>query len=51
MKSKSKNMYISAVSTLNQFFVKDSYTQIKFSKNWSSRWQTCILRDEFISYS
>ena len=33
MKSKSKNMYISAISTLNQFFVKDSYTQIKFSKN------------------
>ena len=30
---KSMNMYISAISTLNQFFVKDSYTQIKFSKN------------------
>ena len=27
------NMYIWAIDILNQLFIRDSYTQIKFSKN------------------
>ena len=27
------NMYIWGIGTLNQLFIKGSYTQIKFSKN------------------
>ena len=33
--TKSMNMYISVVGTLNQLFKRGSYTQIKFWKNWS----------------
>ena len=32
------NMYIWEVGTLNQLFIKDSYTQVKFSKEWKSQW-------------
>ena len=35
----------------SRVFKRDSYTQITFSKNWSSRWQTSILCDGSISYS
>ena len=32
-------MYIRAIGIINQLFIRDSYTQIKFSKKWSSWWQ------------
>ena len=31
--TKSMNIYILAISILNQLFIRGSYTQIKFSKN------------------
>ena len=34
--TKSMNMYIWVIGILNQLFIKDSYTQIKFSKKRSS---------------
>ena len=37
--AKSMNMFIWAIGILNQQFIRDSYTQIKFSKkNLSSQW-------------
>ena len=38
----STNMYLSAIGTLNQLFIRNSYTDIKFSKKWSSRWLKSI---------
>ena len=32
MQNKSMNMYIWAIGILNQLFIRDSYTQIKFPK-------------------
>ena len=34
--TKETNMYIWAIGILNQLFLRDSYTQIKFSRKWSS---------------
>ena len=36
------------IGTVNQLFVWDSFTQIKFSKKQSSQWQKSILCDRFI---
>ena len=44
------NMYIWTIGTLNQLFIRDSYTQIKFSKKFK-KWQTSILCDGSISHS
>ena len=49
--TKSLNLYIWAVGTLNQLFVTGSLTQIKFSKKWSSQWQKSILCDRPVLYS
>ena len=48
--TKSMNMYIWVIGILNQLFIKDSYTQIKFSKKRSSQWQMFVLCDKFILY-
>ena len=49
--TKSMNMYVSAIGALNQLFIRDSYTQVKFSKKWSSQWQKCIFCDRSVLYS
>ena len=35
--TKSMNMYTLVICTLNQLFLRGSYTQIKFSKKWSNQ--------------
>ena len=49
--AKSMNNYIWATGTLNQIFIIDSSTQIKFSKKWSSQWQKSIFYDRSILFS
>ena len=44
------NMYIWGTATVNQLFVRGSYTQIKFSKK-CSQYQKSILCDRSILYS
>ena len=47
--SKYENMYIWVIGTLDQLFIRSSYTQIKFSEKWSSsHWQKSILCDRSI---
>ena len=43
--TKSMNMYIWGIGTVNQLFIRGSYTQIKFSKKRNSQWQKFILCD------
>ena len=43
-------VYISAIRKLNQLFIRDSYTQIEFSKNWISMWQKSGFYDRSILY-
>ena len=38
-------MYIWGIGTVNQLFIRGSYTQIKFSKKRNSQWQKFILCD------
>ena len=42
------NMYIWEIGASNKPFIRGSYTEIKFSKKWSSYWQTCIISDRSI---
>ena len=49
--TKSINMHICAICTLNQLFIRGSCTQIKFSKKWSSQWQKSFPFDTSILYS
>ena len=49
--TKSMNMYIWAAGILNQLFIRDYYTQIKFTKKWSGRWQKSIFCNGSIWYS
>ena len=51
MITKSMNMYIWTIGTLNQLFIRGSYTQIKFFKKWSSRWPNSVLFDRSVLYS
>ena len=48
--TKRMNMYIWAIDILNQLFLRDSYTQIKFSEKSSIQWQKFILCDGSILY-
>ena len=41
--TKSMNINIWAIGTLNQLFIGHSCTQIKFFKKWSSQWQKPIF--------
>ena len=38
-------MYIWGIGTVNQLFIRGSYTQIKFSKKRNSQWQKFSLCD------
>ena len=49
--TKSMNMYIWAIGILNQLFIRDCYTSVKFSKNGRSLWQKFFLCDRSILYS
>ena len=49
--AKSMKMYIWAIGILNQLFIRDSYTQMKFSKKRCNQWQKPILCNMSILYS
>ena len=48
---KSMNVYIWAIGTLIQLFIRGSCTQIKFSEKWRSQWKNYILCNRSILYS
>ena len=39
------NMHIWVIGTVNQVFIRSSYTRNKFSKKWSGHWQKSTLCD------
>ena len=49
--TKSMNIYIWAIGTLNQIFLRGCHIQIKFSKKLSGQWQNFLLFDRPILYS
>ena len=49
--TKTMNMDIWVVGTVNQFFIRDSNIETKFSKKQSSYWQNSVLCDRSLSYS
>ena len=49
--TKSLNIYIWAIGTLNQIFLRGCHIQIKFFKKLSGQWKTSLLFDMPILYS
>ena len=49
--TKSMNLHILEIGTLNQLLIRGSYNEIKFSKKSISQWQIYVLCDRFILYT